>query len=66
MKDNKLKATIVALTFGLGLGLSSSSMAAWWPSVSQCEQMQEACEETDDAQACNQWFSYYSYCMRIM
>lgn len=65
MQNNKLKASLIALSFGLGLGLSSTTMAAWWPSAQQCAAMEAACMATDDEELCQEWMSYYSYCRSL-
>lgn len=66
MKNNKLKTSMLVLAFGMAMGASSSAVAAWWPTAQQCVEMKEACNADDDIDACNDWFSYYSYCRRIM
>jgi len=56
MKKNKFKIALLAL--GLGFGINSASIAAWYPSPEQCAELEIQCEE--DFNACR---DYFHYCM---
>jgi hypothetical protein len=58
MINSKLKTSLIALSFGLGLGLSSTAMAAWTPTPQQCAEMEEQCFEEDNNAACINLFEY--------
>lgn len=61
-----MRTSVVALAFGMGLGMSSVATAAWTPTAQQCVQLQEDCLEGDDANACRAWTTHFKYCMRVM
>ena len=52
--NTKLKIALLAL--GLGFGINSASIAAWYPTPEQCAELEAQCEE--DFNACRDFFHY--------